>query len=118
MNATCSLGAEPRFRMPAMDKIGIVGAGLVGRSSAIVFARAGFAVALHDRSDAILDASLATIDASLADLAAAGLLTEAPAAVRARMSRAPTLAEAVADAVWVQESLPELPEVKETIFAA
>ncbi len=101
-----------------MDRIGIVGTGLVGRAWAIVFARAGFAVALHDRSDAVLDASLATIETSLADLAAAGLLTEAPAAVRARMTRAPTLAEAVADAVWVQESLPELPEVKEQIFAA
>src|SRR5258706_3349632 len=101
-----------------MDRIGIVGTGLVGRAWPIVLARAGCAVALHDRSDAILDASLATIETSLADLAAAGLLTEAPAAVRARMTRAPTLAEAVADAVWVQESLPELPEVKEQIFAA
>ncbi len=101
-----------------MDKIAIVGAGLVGRAWAIVFARAGFAVALHDRSDAILEATFATIDASLADLAAAGLLREAPAAVRARMSRAATVAAAVDGAVYVQESLPELPEVKREIFAA
>jgi len=101
-----------------MERIGIVGAGLVGRAWAIVFARAGFAVALHDRSDAILDASLATIETSLGDLAAAGLLTEAPAAVRARMARAPSLAEAVRGALYVQESLPELPEVKREIFAA
>lgn len=100
-----------------MDRIGIVGAGLVGRAWAIVFARAGFAVAVHDRSDAILDASLATIETGLADLAAAGLLAEPPAAVRARMTRAPSVAAAVEGALWVQESLPELPEVKADIFA-
>ena len=41
-------------------------------------------------SDAVLDASLAAIDVSLRDLAAAGLLADPPAAVRTRMSRAPT----------------------------
>ncbi|MBI3515415.1 MAG: 3-hydroxyacyl-CoA dehydrogenase [Proteobacteria bacterium] len=101
-----------------MDRIGIVGAGLVGRAWAIVFARAGLSVVLHDRSDAILDASFGTIDTSLADLAAAGLLREPPAAVRARMARAATLADALAGATYVQESLPELPAVKREIFAA
>jgi 3-hydroxyacyl-CoA dehydrogenase len=100
------------------DKIGIVGVGLVGRAWAIVFARAGFAVALHDRSDAIIDTSLAVIDGSLADLAAAGLLAEPPATVRARMSRAATIKDAVAGAVYVQESGPELSEVKRALFAA
>jgi L-gulonate 3-dehydrogenase len=100
------------------DRIGIVGAGLIGRAWAVVFARAGFDVALHDRSDAELDASLAAIDTSLGDLASAGLLAEGPAAVRARMSRAAALADAVRGAVYVQESLPELPAVKREIFAA
>jgi 3-hydroxyacyl-CoA dehydrogenase len=101
-----------------MDRIAVVGVGLVGRAWAIVFARAGFSVVLHDRAAAILDASLATIETSLADLAAAGLLQEAPAAVRARMSRAASLADALAGAAYVQESLPELPAVKREIFAA
>jgi L-gulonate 3-dehydrogenase len=101
-----------------MDKIGIVGAGLIGRAWAVVFARAGFAVALYDRSEAIVAASLATIETSLADLSAAGLLAEAPATVRGRMRMAPTVADALAGAVYVQESLPELPEVKREIFAA
>jgi len=101
-----------------MDKIGIVGAGLIGRAWAIVFARAGFAVALHDRSETIVAASLATIETSLADLAAAGLLADAPQAVRARMRIAPTLADALAGAIYVQESLPELTEVKREVFAA
>ncbi len=100
-----------------MDKIGIVGAGLIGRAWAIVFARAGFTVALHDRSADILDATFKAIDIGLADLAAAGLLSDAPAAVGARMSRAATVAEAVEGAVYVQESLPELPAVKREIFA-
>ena len=99
-----------------MDKIGIVGAGLIGRAWSIVFARAGFTVALHDRSEAIVAASLATIETSLADLAAAGLLAEAPAAVRARMRVASSVADALDGAVYVQESSPELPDVKRAVF--
>lgn len=101
-----------------MDKIGIVGGGLIGRAWAIVFARAGFSVALHDRSDAILDASFAAIAESLRDLATAGLLADPPAVVQARMTRAPSLAAAVAGAVHVQESLPETLDAKRAIFAA
>src|SRR5271170_4710934 len=101
-----------------MERIGIVGAGLIGRAWAIVFARAGFAVTLHDRSDAILDGSFATIDTSLGDLAAAGLLQDSPAAIRARMGRAATLVEAVRGAIYVQESGPEQPDIKREIFAA
>lgn len=101
-----------------MDKIGIVGGGLIGRAWAIVFARAGFSVALHDRSDAILDASFAAIDESLRDLATAGLLADPPAVVQARMARAPSLAATVEGAIHVQESLPETLEAKRAIFAA
>jgi 3-hydroxyacyl-CoA dehydrogenase len=101
-----------------MERIGIVGAGLIGRAWAIVFARAGFPVVLHDRSDAILDGSFAAIDTSLRDLASAGLLPEAPTAVRNRMSRAASLADAVRGAAYVQESGPELPATKREIFAA
>jgi 3-hydroxyacyl-CoA dehydrogenase len=100
-----------------MERIGLVGAGLIGRAWAIVFARAGFAVTLYDRSDAILDGSFAAIDTSLRDLAAAGLLKDSPQAIRARMSRAATIADAVRGAVYVQESGPELPDIKRAIFA-
>ena len=34
-----------------MPRIAVIGAGLIGRSWAIVFARAGWQVALHDRSE-------------------------------------------------------------------
>ena len=100
-----------------MEKIAIIGAGLIGRSWAIVFARAGREVALHDSDPASLEANLATLDASLDDLHSAGLLAEPPAKVRARIRIAGTLEEALAGAAYVQENVAETVQAKRTIFA-
>ena len=52
------------------EKIAVIGAGLIGRSRAIVFARAGHQVALYDVADGAVDSALDLIDAALPDLAA------------------------------------------------
>ena len=52
-----------------MDRIAIVGAGLIGRAWAIVFARAGHPVAVYDATPARSRASLRAVDAALAELA-------------------------------------------------
>lgn len=101
-----------------MPKIAIVGAGLIGRAWAMVFARAGHPVALYDADPKALAVNLAAIDASLADLAGAGLIDEPPAAVRERITAAATLEEALDDAVYVQENIRETLEAKREIFAA
>jgi 3-hydroxyacyl-CoA dehydrogenase len=98
-------------------RIAIVGAGLIGRAWAIVFARAAHPVTIHDADRAALNASLVTIEASLRDLRATGLLDEESAAVRARIRPAATLAEAVRDAGYVQENVGENLAVKQTLFA-
>jgi len=100
-----------------MDKIAIIGAGLIGRAWAMVFARAGHPVALYDADPGALAANLAAIDASLADLASAGLIDEPPAAVRERISAAATLEEALRNAVYGQENIRETLEAKRDIFA-
>ena len=97
--------------------VAVVGAGLIGRAWAIVFARAGHAVTLHDADAAALRASLDTIDASLGDLKAAGLLDEAPATVRARIRPAAALGDAVRDAGYVQENIGENLALKQALFA-
>ena len=100
-----------------MEKIAVIGVGLIGRAWAIVFARAGREVALHDSDPKSLAANLATMDASLADLHAAGLLAEPAAAVRARIRIADTLEAALDGAAYVQENVRETVEAKREIFA-
>jgi 3-hydroxyacyl-CoA dehydrogenase len=99
-----------------MTKIGIVGAGLIGRAWAIVFARSGFDVALWDGDAKALSASLGTIGERLDDLRKAGLISDA-AAVLKRITPCATLRETVADVAYVQENLPETVEIKQRNFA-
>lgn len=99
------------------ERIGIVGAGLIGRAWAIVFARAGCRVAVHDADARALDACLALLRENLADLAQHGLITEAPETVLARITPVPTLAQALQGAALVQENVRETVEVKQAIFA-
>ncbi|HMG51776.1 MAG TPA: 3-hydroxyacyl-CoA dehydrogenase [Inquilinus sp.] len=99
-----------------MPTVAIIGAGLIGRSWAIVFARAGWQVRLTDASAATLAAAPALIAEGLADLAGHGLV-EDPAGAAARVATATSLAEAVAGVELVQENLPEAVEVKRAVFA-
>ena len=75
-----------------MERIAVVGAGLVGRAWAVVFARAGLPVVLHDIDAGVLRPALDAIEKSLRDLHAQGLIAEEPAAVRARITPEPSLA--------------------------
>lgn len=99
------------------ERVALVGAGLIGRAWAIVFARAGLPVALWDPAEGVAAAALGTIRERLADLRAAGLIEEAPEQAAARVTVAPTLEAAVAGATHVQEQGPERVEVKRELFA-
>lgn len=100
-----------------MEKIAIVGAGLIGCAWAAVFARAGHPVALFDISPAALASATDMITATLTELHRGGLITEQPDAVLARVSTTASLAEAVQGAVLVQENVRETEEAKKEIFA-
>ena len=103
--------------MAGTSSVGIVGAGLIGRSWAHVFARAGWQVRVWDPSAAQRDAAAARIAASLGELEAHGLVDDA-AAASARVEIVDTLAAAVRDASYVQESGPETLDAKRATFAA
>jgi len=103
--------------MSEMTKIAVVGAGLIGRAWAIVFARGGHSVGVYDADPAALRRSLGAVDATLGDLKAAGLLDATPYAVRARIAPAATLAEALDGAGYVQENIGEHLAAKQTLFA-
>jgi L-gulonate 3-dehydrogenase len=102
---------------PSAERIAIVGTGLVGASWTVVFARAGLAVTGFDAMPAQRTQALAYIDAALQSLAQAGLLADPPAVVRARVSMVDTLADALAGASYVQESIAESLPAKQALFA-
>ena len=100
-----------------MDRIAVVGAGLIGSAWAMVFARAGHPVRIWDPAPGASDAALGVVRARLADLHAAGLIAETPETVAARVTVAATLEDCVAGATHVQENGPERVEVKRESFA-
>jgi L-gulonate 3-dehydrogenase len=94
----------------------MVGAGLVGRSWAMVFARAGWTVKVFDRDPGQLVAAQRHVATDLAEQASFGLIAD-PAAIAARITWCDHLHDALERADWVQESLPEDVEVKRQIFS-
>jgi L-gulonate 3-dehydrogenase len=95
--------------------IAVVGAGLVGRGWAIVFARAGHLVRLFDVTKEKISEALQAIEKNLADLAAHGLVAN-PDEIRARIIGTTNLADALQEVTWVQECVFEKVEVKREIF--
>jgi len=101
----------------ARGAVAVVGAGLIGRAWAIVFARAGHSVRLHDADAATMAGSLVYIEERLHELASFDLIDDAPEVVLARIRCEPSLAEALRDVVMVQENIRETVEAKTAIFA-
>ncbi len=99
-----------------MEIVAIVGAGLIGRAWAQVFARAGWAVRLTDPHGPTLDAAPGLIRAGLDALASHGLVDD-PSGAAGRVAVARGLEDAVAGASLVQENGPETVEAKRAIFA-
>jgi L-gulonate 3-dehydrogenase len=98
------------------NRVAVVGAGLIGRSWAIVFAAGGFEVALYDAGRDVVDAARVFVGQGLDDLAEQGLLDD-PQAAAARVRAAAGIADALDGAALVQENLPERIENKRAIFS-
>src|SRR3954447_13236766 len=96
--------------------VAIVGAGLIGRAWAAIFARAGWNVRLTDPHIPTLKAAPRLIRDELHALERHGLCSDPDGAV-ARVSIAASLQEAVLDVEFVQENGPEIVADKQTIFA-
>ena len=100
-----------------MEKIAIIGAGMIGRAWAVVFARAGRTVALYDTDPGIVEAARSAIAAAARDLADFGLIGEAPETVAARVKPAATIAAALDGAGYAQENAPEDVTVKRALYS-
>jgi 3-hydroxyacyl-CoA dehydrogenase len=99
-----------------MEKIAIIGSGLIGRAWATVFARAGHPVKLYDAAPGAADKAISLIGEGLHELKEFGLISESPDVVAKRVTAAATLAEAVGDADYVQENTSENLEVKREVY--
>ena len=102
--------------MDVNNRIAVVGAGLIGRSWAVVFAGGGCEVALYDAAHEVAENARMLVMQGLEDLAEQGLLKDAPAAA-ARVRLAGDLRDALDGAILVQENLPEKLETKRAIFS-
>jgi 3-hydroxyacyl-CoA dehydrogenase len=94
-----------------------IGVGNVGRSWAIVFARASWDVSLWDAYPGVVDRALGLIRVALDDAGAAGLPVDADA-VLARIHVAHGVEDAVAGADYIQESAAEEVTVKQSLFGS
>lgn len=100
-----------------MEKIAVIGAGLIGCAWATVFTRAGHSVVLYDMNREALTSVVATVKANLEPLFQAGLITERPEQIVQRITVTDSLAEALKGADFVQENVKETVEVKTALFA-
>jgi 3-hydroxybutyryl-CoA dehydrogenase len=98
------------MKLAAKERIGIVGAGLMGHGIAMAFALAGHDVKVHDAVPQALATLRSRIEKNLTDLGHDG-------AAAARVAPADTLAGAVSDADVVIEAALEKLELKQDIFA-
>ena len=77
-------------------RIAVIGSGRIGRAWAIVFARAGFEVRLHDAERAMLDRAIPSIRRSVLDLGKYGLIDEPEEQI---VSRVTTFSSSAATAI-------------------
>jgi len=102
----------------SLERIAVIGAGLIGRAWAMVFARAGHEVTLFDNAAGAVDRALELIREGLIETHRFGLVSEDPGTIAARVRPSPSLADAVAHADYVQENTAEREDVKREVFSA
>ncbi|MGI9417607.1 MAG: 3-hydroxyacyl-CoA dehydrogenase NAD-binding domain-containing protein, partial [Geminicoccaceae bacterium] len=99
-----------------MEKVALIGGGLVGQAWAVVFARAGHPVSLYDASPLTMEQAQINIASRLDDLTRFRLIDD-PGEVLERVTYAIKPSDAVQGAGYVQESVPERVEVKREVYA-
>jgi carnitine 3-dehydrogenase len=96
-----------------VERVGVVGAGVIGGAWAAHFLRMGLDVSLYEPSSVAREGALELLDAAWPTLERLGLREGAS---RERLRFPETLEETVADAQVVQEATPERLESKQEVF--
>ena len=111
------LGGSPVARLMGIEKIAVLGAGLMGNGIAQVAACAGYSVVMIDIKQEYVEACLTAIEKSLARLVAKERMTQTDADEALALVSVSTEKSAAADADLVVEAIPEIPELKFSTFA-
>ncbi len=105
-------------RHPGINRVAVIGAGLMGHGIALEFAAAGYEVTFTDRAKDLLDSAVLRARKGLDLLGEAGRVSPSDIeGVLRRMRPLPTLAEAVRGADLVIEAVSENLELKRRVFA-
>ena len=100
-----------------ITKVSCVGAGLIGQDWATLFSSQGLDVTLQDINESILADAVKGIKSTLRFLAARDLLGKGTVdTALERIKTTTKIAEAVRDADYVQESVPDNYDLKKTVF--
>ncbi len=97
--------------------VSCVGAGLIGQDWATLFSSKGYKVVLQDVSESVLEKSMSSVRSNLQFLEARGLLErgEAEASLK-RIKTSRSIGEAADRADYIQESVPDDPDLKKRVF--
>ncbi|MEM0215421.1 MAG: 3-hydroxyacyl-CoA dehydrogenase NAD-binding domain-containing protein [Archaeoglobaceae archaeon] len=101
-----------------MKKIAVLGAGVMGSGIAQVCATAGYEVYVRDIKQEFIDKAKDSIEKSLAKAVSKGKMTEQKAReIASRLKYTLSVEEAVKDADLVIEAIPEVMDLKKSLFA-
>ena len=111
------MGGSRVARLMGIEKIAVLGAGQMGNGIAQVAACAGYSVVMIDIKQEYVEAGIAAIEKSLARLVAEERMTQTDADEALALVSVSTEKSAAADADLVVEAIPEIPELKFSVFA-
>jgi 3-hydroxybutyryl-CoA dehydrogenase len=111
------MGGSRVARFMGIEKIAVLGAGQMGNGIAQVAACAGYSVVMIDIKQEYVEAGMAAIEKSLARLVVKERMTQTDADEALALVSVSTEKSAAADADLVVEAIPEIPELKFSVFA-
>jgi 3-hydroxybutyryl-CoA dehydrogenase len=105
------------LQLKNVKKVAMIGSGTMGSGMGVCFAKSGLDVALYDFRAEQLHLALGRVRSSLSTLVREGVLTDAEATTALDRIRTTTsLGEALADAQFALEAVPEALQLKQRIF--
>lgn len=101
-----------------MKTVLVVGAGLMGNSIALTFAKTGFLVSLVDVDQKALHRAMSLIESALDTFADLQMISrDKIPSILSRIKPSTDLAEVAGDADFVIEAVPEIPDLKKDVFS-
>jgi 3-hydroxybutyryl-CoA dehydrogenase len=105
------------MKLNQIRKVSVIGAGIMGHGFAQIFAQKGYSVSLYDIDENILKSALARIGASLDTFTEHGMIrAKEKKPTLQRIVVTTDLEEAVRQADFVLEAVPEIMDLKKEIF--